>query len=338
MPLVRLTITILCGTRAGQRFVVARGDVLRVGRTAKADVVIADDPTMSAVHYELECTEEEGAVRDLQSRNGLFINGEPVAQAVLADGDQIRAGRTFFAVSVQEALKPSSFEDSDDETRASSPLDATRMAAPVRPIQEPEPLPLGDSASVPDSAGPASHDGEARTLDESTIGLSLKEKRSNSSDRLYAVVDGVVAQSLVQAAQRAKLRSESLARAGSSPYLNAVAPYLIEVSHDSEFTALWHSMQVRSPGILIESRAEFEELLVHLRSIFCRRDELGRPCFFRFYDPDQLYAWLKTCNSPQVASFFGCLTSVVLPLDAGTRLLRLTNSQEELAEEEVGRK
>ncbi|MGH7140671.1 MAG: FHA domain-containing protein [Pirellulales bacterium] len=162
VPVMRLTITILCGTRAGQRFVVAGGDVLRVGRTAKADVVIADDPTMSAVHYELECTEEGGIIRDLQSRNGLFINGEPVADAVLADGDQIRAGRTFFAVSVHDALKPSSAEDSDDETRACGPLDATRMTAPMRPIPtEPIALPPAGAAPVPDGAAPASPDGEA---------------------------------------------------------------------------------------------------------------------------------------------------------------------------------
>jgi hypothetical protein len=332
--MVRLTITILCGTRAGQRFVVAGGDVLRVGRTAKADVVIADDPTMSAVHYELQCTDNEALVRDLQSRNGLFINGEPVVEAVLADDDQIRAGRTFFAVSVQGASKTSPCDDPDDETRASSPLDATQMTAAVPAIPTVS-VPLAGTTAVPCGAGPTSQEREARTFKGSTIGLNLRERRSNRSDRLYAVIDGAVAQSLLQAAQRGELRSESLARAGSSPYLNAVAPYLIEVSHDCEFTALWHSMQTRSPGILIESQAEFDELAVHLRSIFCRRDELGRPSYFLFYDPDQLYAWLKTCNSPQVASFFGCLTSVVLPLDAGARVLRLTNSHEELAEEEV---
>lgn len=338
VPAVRLIITILCGTRAGQRLVVAEGDALRVGRTTKADFVIADDPTMSAIHFELRCGDETACIRDLQSRNGLFINGEPVDQAVLGDGDQIRAGRTFFDVCIHGELKPSSFADSDDETRAARCLDATRMTPPLRPAPSgpapsgpaptgPATWPVGTSPSVSGADG-VLRDDQPPAFDSSTVGFSWPQ------DRLYAVVDGAVGQKLIQVARNRNLRSASLAGGEASGYLSA-APCLIEVSHDTEFMAAWHSLRDRGHGVLIESRVEFEELVVHLRGMDRPPEESSGPSSLRFYDPEQLYAWLKGCTPPEMSTFFGCLTSVVLPLDAGSRLLRLTKAHEDLAEEEV---
>ena len=333
---VRLTITILSGTRAGQRFVLASGDSLRIGRTSKADVAVADDPTMSGIHYEVHCTADEATVRDLQSRNGLFINGQPVNDAVLQSDDTIRAGRTHFSVAIDGAVSGSSRTRPDDETRAHDPADATRAIVPKEVAQAAAsswPLPATTLFPIGMPAGRAASEGA--TLDGSTIGQGLANEKADAADRLYVVVDGATSGALVQEARRGNLRTENLVARDSSPYLSAVAPYLIEISHDAGFADMWQAMRNRNPGILIESRADFEEVLVHLRSIFCRKDDLGRQSFFRFYDPQLLYSWLQSCTSPQLESFFGCLTSVVVGLDAGGRLLRLTHQDGSLGEEEV---
>jgi hypothetical protein len=330
---VRLTITILSGTRAGQRFIVATGDTLRIGRTNKADLAIADDPTMSAVHYELHCGGDHAIVRDLQSRNGLFLNGHAVGEAALADGDQLRAGRTFFGLAIEGAVGGP--HDPNDETRAPDAADATHATAVKRPLREGAgPVPLATTAMFPGALSD-SQASESGTLDGSTIGPRVIAQRADPVERLFAVVDGAIAQDLIRQAKRSRLRNENLVAAGSSPYLDAVSPYLIEVSDDDAFAALWQQMQARGPGILIESRADFDEILVHIRSIFCRRDDKGRLSFFRFYEPSLLYTWLQDCTPPQLASFFGCLTSVVVALDSGARLLRLTHADGELAEEAV---
>lgn len=333
---MRLTITILCGTRAGQRFVVASGNTLRIGRTTKSDVVVADDPTMSALHFELEGGETATVVRDLQSRNRLFLNGEPVTEAIVVDGDQLRAGRTFFSIAIEDPFTPTIVPGAADETQAPGPLDATRAVrrAPASSGgPQTEPLP---AATLFPGQFAGDFDAEAATADSTANDGWAVVDRRHAVDRLYAVVDGEVAAQLIEEARRANLRTASLAFVGLSPYLSAVAPYLVEVTRDSPFSTIWNSTHDRNPGILIESPADFDELLIHLRSIFCRRDDEGRLALFRFYEPNLLYQWLKGCSTFQLASFFGCLTSVVLRIGSGAQVLRLTHAGEQLVEEEVG--
>jgi hypothetical protein len=114
-----------------------------------------------------------------------------------------------------------------------------------------------------------------------------------------------------------------------------VAPYLIEVRPDSGFLLSWHATLNKNPGILVESPAEFDELLSHVRGIFSRKDERGKQSFFRFYDPNLLYGWLSSCTPPQLTAFFGCLSAVVVGLESGSRVLRLSYANDVLNTEEV---
>ncbi len=73
----------------------------RIGRSGAADVRI-DDPTVSRRHALVVLT-DEGDLRALDDRslNGLFVNGEQVEWAPLADGDELEIGR--FRIYVLEA-------------------------------------------------------------------------------------------------------------------------------------------------------------------------------------------------------------------------------------------
>ena len=66
-----------------------------IGRGEQADVQIGDE-MMSRRHFEI--AERNGAyvIRDLQSRNGVTVNGRTVTEATLGSGDTIRAGETMF--------------------------------------------------------------------------------------------------------------------------------------------------------------------------------------------------------------------------------------------------
>ena len=59
----------------------------------EADVNLAD-PSVSATHFQIEAFGSEFFVRDLESRNGTFLNNSPVRYSQLLAGDQITAGRT----------------------------------------------------------------------------------------------------------------------------------------------------------------------------------------------------------------------------------------------------
>ena len=74
-------------------FRILAGGVRTIGRATGADFIV-DAPLVSRVHCRLTSL-PGGAleVRDLDSTNGTFVNGERVENAVLASGDKLRVGR-----------------------------------------------------------------------------------------------------------------------------------------------------------------------------------------------------------------------------------------------------
>ncbi len=59
----------------------------------EADVNLAD-PSVSTTHFQIEAFGSEFFVRDLESRNGTFLNSNRIRYSQLLPGDQITAGRT----------------------------------------------------------------------------------------------------------------------------------------------------------------------------------------------------------------------------------------------------
>ena len=71
------------------------GDELTVGRGGGCGVVIPDDQFVSTVHARLFRRGDETYVEDLGSRNGTFVNGQPVqAPTRLKRGDRVQFGET----------------------------------------------------------------------------------------------------------------------------------------------------------------------------------------------------------------------------------------------------
>ena len=97
---MHLVLEIRSGSLLGQRTKVEPGHALRVGRTSRADLVILDDTHMSSVHFVVECDAKGCVLRDLNSRNKTFLNGEEVGAAALKHGDMILAGETTFLVQI----------------------------------------------------------------------------------------------------------------------------------------------------------------------------------------------------------------------------------------------
>lgn len=58
-----------------------------------ADVAL-DDSAVSGAHFQIEAFGREFFLRDLESRNGTFLNGARVRYAQVLPGDQITAGKT----------------------------------------------------------------------------------------------------------------------------------------------------------------------------------------------------------------------------------------------------
>jgi pSer/pThr/pTyr-binding forkhead associated (FHA) protein len=77
----------------------------RLGREAPADLVVPD-PTISALHAELQVTGESCTVRDLGSTNGTYINDVPVRTATpVRPSDRLRFGQVNATMApAQQAL------------------------------------------------------------------------------------------------------------------------------------------------------------------------------------------------------------------------------------------
>lgn len=71
-----------------------------IGRDPASDLRV-DDETVSARHARLSYHHAQWWIEDLNSRNGTFVNGQVVAEAVvLTSGDELRCGRVVMRVHI----------------------------------------------------------------------------------------------------------------------------------------------------------------------------------------------------------------------------------------------
>ena len=91
------------------------GNEIAVGRES-SNVLAISDPSLSRRHCLISREGDEYKIRDLESRNGTFVNGAAVRESRLQHGDQISVGDSVFILLLREdAAEPArasvEFED-----------------------------------------------------------------------------------------------------------------------------------------------------------------------------------------------------------------------------------
>ena len=82
-------------TSGGRELVVLEAGRLTLGADPANDLALPADPTLSRLHAALERYGAGWCVRDLDSRNGTFVNGQRVwRERPLRPGDELRVGAT----------------------------------------------------------------------------------------------------------------------------------------------------------------------------------------------------------------------------------------------------
>lgn len=85
-------LIVINGSRVGSMVKATEG--LTIGRGSKADFRAPDDG-VSRIHVRIDAAADGGlCAKDMQSRNGTFVNGGRIDSVVLQDGDKIRIGST----------------------------------------------------------------------------------------------------------------------------------------------------------------------------------------------------------------------------------------------------
>lgn len=99
-------------------------DRTTIGRVEENTFQIAD-PSVSSHHCEILLRSGEVLVRDLNSTNGSFINGEKIAEQVLKAGQVLRLGQVELKLEAEGASAP---------MPASVPAGAAPAPAPAMPL------------------------------------------------------------------------------------------------------------------------------------------------------------------------------------------------------------
>ena len=107
------------GSRARELVLV---DTLIVGRDPACDITESNDPLLSRRHAAFTGNTREATVRDLDSRNGILVNGAKTKQARLQHGDVVQIGH--LQVKFVDEVGPFTDVPVDDADAATKILDA----------------------------------------------------------------------------------------------------------------------------------------------------------------------------------------------------------------------
>ncbi|MPZ72210.1 MAG: DUF2662 domain-containing protein [Nitriliruptorales bacterium] len=80
---------LVVGSDGGRRIQI--GESVTLGRLPECDVTL-DDPSVSRRHARIQRTEGNWSITDLNSTNGLKVNGTRVGESDLVDGDRLQLG------------------------------------------------------------------------------------------------------------------------------------------------------------------------------------------------------------------------------------------------------
>ena len=89
------------GANAGARFELHPAEKNLLGRDWECRIVL-NDPQCSRVHAEIYRNEEGWWLRDNNSSNGTYVNGQPIDEARLVDGTELRIGSSNFVFSEEK--------------------------------------------------------------------------------------------------------------------------------------------------------------------------------------------------------------------------------------------
>lgn len=294
----RLIVEVRWGPMNGRKVSVDAGATLRVGRTQRSDLVIPDDKHLSAEHFSLAWDGERAGLRDLESLEGTFLNGERLQSGIVEHGSWIRAGETDFSAHVEDKIPPP--EEGDDPEDDDLLTEDERWLVTEKRAEQQKRREAAREALV-----------------------KLRAEAANAP--LFATLDTARDDRILELLRQSVEPHQSLYEGIQGEPLATVAPYLVgpfrkdSVLLDRLVMEGWGKRW----GIYVTSREPFKEVRRHFRRfLMVELEETGEQLYFRFYDPWVLRTFWPTTTSQQVADLSRPLVGVLVESD-DHRLLRL---------------
>ncbi len=293
---VRVLLETVSGPVAGRKIEVKQGSILRIGRTAKSDYVIADDPYLSSQHFAVECDGLQCRIRDLASSNGTFVNGARITETLVHQDDTVIAGGSSFLVRIEaEPAVPELPE------RRPSVVTTSTVTLPAIPGAV-----LAQQIARGSVATPGTSPWPGYTRPQANLLTALFRR----PEPLYVILD-----------PGRETRIRAYLDAAGAPYAPLEAepdpglrtPHLVGLSADSRLLdVLVKDGWGHGWGFYMNSLAGMEEVWRHLAGFLTVRSAHGCELRFRFYDPQILRVWLPAVSPRETAGFFGPLSRLIV--------------------------
>ena len=154
---------------------------------------------------------------------------------------------------------------------------------------------------------------------------------------VFAVLDGASIPDLLDRLYGLLPEFECLYPGDLEPDIAEVAPYIVQLRLESEFTT-WviNRGWGRHWGLFAASSSDFAAMRRHFRSLLTVHDSAGTPMRFRYYDPTVLRRYLPTCRADELSTMFGPVSCYLLEAaDPGILLRFYLGDSGSLAKSEV---
>jgi hypothetical protein len=276
----KLIVGIRLDPMQNRRAIVEPGRTLRVGRTDRADFIIAQDAAMSALHFELTWDGAMCHLRNLDTGTGTLLGGQRVEEGNVPHGAWLRAGTTDLSVHIEAHTPPRGEDDTDDDEPALAALAARKKLA--------------------------------------ATAASMLEAEAGRAP-LYAVLDAARDNRIVELLRESVEEHCSLYQGVKGEALADVAPYLVRLPAGSRLLqSLVEEGWGARWAIYLTSRRPFKDVRTHLRRfLMVENEETGEPLYFRFYDPGVLRRFLPVCSPRQAVELFADIEAFLFEGEAG---------------------
>jgi hypothetical protein len=145
----------------------------------------------------------------------------------------------------------------------------------------------------------------------------------NEELNVYAVLDGASIPDLLDQLHEQQPEHVCLYRGELEPDMAEVAPYLVKLEPDTDFTDwLIEKGWGGHWGVFALSHESLSGMRRHFRKFLVVYDPENKPLYFRYYDPRVLRTYLPTCNAEELATVFGPVESYFLEDEDSVAALR----------------
>ncbi len=105
----RFALNFISGKYKGDHYTLPEGKEVSIGRSSDVDLTLAE-VMVSRKHAIVTLENNQVRLKDLESRNGTFVNGRKISEAVVTVGDRVLIGTSIMRL-IETRLRDNDFDD-----------------------------------------------------------------------------------------------------------------------------------------------------------------------------------------------------------------------------------